>query len=324
MSTTQINTVTGPISSEDLGPTLMHEPVLIGFPGWEADTVSRGTPHDDMLAMSRDRIAEIQDCGIAALVDPCPNDLGRDVEFMAEVAAKTGFTVIAATGLYKEHGGAPAYWKFRGGGAKPMAELFIHELTHGIGDTGIKPGIIKVATGFGQITKYERFVLEAAAMASLETGAPITTHTDIGKLGDEQLEILTSHGVPPHRIIIGHSCGTDDHTYHMNLVRGGSYLGFDRFGIENEQTDDKRVAALLKLIEAGATSRVVVSHDSVWCWRGAPLPVENMGVNWEPTHFSRHIAPQLKAGGASEAQIEQLLTENPRRFFAGDPLPPLG
>ncbi len=46
-----------------------------------------------------------------------------------------------------------------------MAELFIHELTVGVGDTGIKAGIIKIATGFGQITEYEHSIIEAAVTA---------------------------------------------------------------------------------------------------------------------------------------------------------------
>ena len=46
------------------------------------------------------------------------------------------------------------------------------------------------------MTDHERSVLRAAAMASIETGAPITTHTDEGQLGDEQQRLLTEFGVP--------------------------------------------------------------------------------------------------------------------------------
>jgi predicted metal-dependent phosphotriesterase family hydrolase len=71
---------------------------------------------------------------------------------------------------------------------------------------------------------------------------------------------------------------------------------------------------------------VVVSHDSVWCWRGEPLPRELLAQAteiWNPTHFARRIVPQLRDGGATEAQIDALTTENPRRFFAGEALGPL-
>ena len=130
---------------------------------------------------------------------------------------------------------------------------------------------------------------------------------------------------PAHRIIIGHCCGTSDHEYHMKIVRGGSYLGFDRFGLDVIHPDTERVASLLKLIKRGATSRVVVSHDSVWCWRGEPIAdrklLAEMEKVWTPSHFCRHIVPRLLDGGATKDDIDTLLVANPRRFFAGDPLP---
>ncbi len=327
---TQIQTVTGPIDSKDLGRTLMHEHMLIGYPGWESDTVRPGPKKSEMVAMCSDRIAEMKAHGVTTMLDPCPNDLGRDVEFAAEMAARTGFNVICATGLYKEDEGGVAYWRFRGNfgdSSDSMAELFIKELTDGIGESGIRAGIIKVATGAPKISDYERKILEAAAKASVATGAPITTHTDHGSLGDEQQKILTDGGVPAHRIIIGHSCGTDDNAYHMKLIEGGSYLGFDRFGIEVLQPDAKRIASLLAVLKRGAASRVVISHDSVWCWRGQPIPnteafAEMLAV-WTPSHFFTGIVPKLIEGGATMEQIETMLVENPRRFFAGETPPPL-
>lgn len=327
-TTRQIQTVTGPIAVTELGRTLMHEHMMIGYPGWESDTVRPGPRRDEMIAICTDRIAEIQAHGVKTMLDPCPNDLGRDVEFAAEMAVRTNFQLICATGLYKEEEGGASYWKFRrsfGDSSDSMAELFIHELTVGVGETGVKAGIIKVATGSPAISDYERVVLEAAAKASVETGAPITTHTDHGALGREQQKILTDGGVPAHRIVIGHSCGTSDHDYHMDIVRGGSYLGFDRFGLEMLQPDAARVAALAALLKKGAGSQVVVSHDSVWCWRGQPIPnteafAELLAV-WTPSHFFTGIVPQLLDAGATKAQVETLLVDNPRRFFS-DEAPP--
>ena len=325
-----IQTVTGPVAVSDLGRTLMHEHMLIGYPGWESDTLRPGQTRREMIKVCEDRIAEMKAHGVRTMLDPCPNDLGRDVAFAAEVAARTGFQVVCATGLYHEAEGGAAYWKMRANfGASPdsIAELFIHELTEGIGDTGVKAGIIKVATGHHAISDYERMVLLAAAKASVETGAPITTHTDQGQFGREQQRILTEAGVPAHRIIIGHSCGTTDHDVHMDIVRGGSYLGFDRFGIEILQPDAERIASLLKVLQKGGGSRVVVSHDSVWCWRGTPIPnpeafAEMLAV-WTPSHFFERVIPRLLEGGATAAQVEELLVDNPRRFFAGDAPPPV-
>jgi phosphotriesterase-related protein len=322
----EIRTVTGITRPEELGRTLMHEHLMIGYPGAATDWLRPGPSRDEMFSRCVDRIEELKDLGVRSMLDPCPNDLGRDVEFMAKVAQKTGFQIICSTGLYKEEEGATAYWKFRGNFGPPvdaMAELFIRELAEGIGDTGIRAGIIKVGTGHQTLTPYERWVFEAAAKAAVETGAPITTHTDEGRFGDDQQAFLVERGVPPHRIVIGHSCGTSDTDYHLRIVRGGSYLGFDRFGLDVLHPDDERVASLLRLLERGAGRQLVVSHDSVWCWRGMPIPSPEIQIQmekvWNPTHFLRRIAPRLRDGGATDEQIEALLVDNPRRFFAGEP-----
>lgn len=326
MSDPAIETVTGCITPDALGKTLMHEHLLIGYPGSEADTVNPGPNRNERIARCIDRIEEIKDLGFTSLLDPCPSDLGRDVELMATVSQKTGFQIICATGLYKQAEGGHPYWHVRSTFGSPvdaMAEIFIKEITEGVGETGVRAGIIKVATGDGQMTDYEKCIFEAAARASIETGAPITTHTDHGTMGDVQQEVLTSAGVQPHRIVIGHSCGTTNHDYHMKIARGGSYLGFDRFGISALQPDDDRVAALASVISSGAGDRIVVSHDSVWCWKGQPFPpaVEQaMTQEWNPTHFSRRIVPKLKDRGVTDEQIDALLVENPKRFFEGQKL----
>ncbi len=149
MTQEYVNTVTGPIGVEELGVTLMHEHILIGYPGWEADTLRPGPGRAEMVDTAVDKIRSMQSIGIQSMLDPCPNDLGRDVGLAAEVADKTGFNIICATGLYKENEGGFAHWHFVrsiGRGVEAMAELFIHEITKGIGDTGIKAGIIMVAS----------------------------------------------------------------------------------------------------------------------------------------------------------------------------------
>jgi phosphotriesterase-related protein len=329
-SMTTIATASGTTTAAALGRTLMHEHLVIGYPGAESHTNRPGLSKREQFAICVDKIQALQALGYASLVDPCPSDLGRDVELAAKVGQATGFNIVCATGLYKQSEGGYPYWHFRsnfGPQVDAMAELFIRELTEGIGDTGIRAGIIKVASGPGQITDYEKTILQAAAKASIATGAPITTHTDNGTMGDVQQRILTEAGVPASRIVIGHSCGTDDHAYHLGIARGGSYLGFDRFGIDALFPDAKRVASLVRLIRAGAGDRVVVSHDSVWCWKGEPIPAERLaalsGDAFDPTFFSRKIVPQLRDAGVSDEAIEGLLVANPRRFFEGGKLPAL-
>jgi phosphotriesterase-related protein len=319
---TTINTVTGRYRAGDLGITLMHEHLLIGWPGWESDTAAPAWDRREAKKICVDHMLELKGLGVTALVDPCPIDLGRDVELAAEVSQASGVQVICATGLYKEESGAAPYYKFRGAFSDTVAEMtetFVKEVSEGIGSTGIRAGVIKVATGPHQVTAYEKAVITAAARAHRATGAPITTHTDEGTMGREQLAILTAEGVDPRRVVIGHSCGSADLRYHTDLLDTGAFLGFDRFGLELLQPDRLRLAALIGLLGVGFEKQIVLSHDTVWCWRGRPMPipVETLAPKWDPRHVFRNIVPALRDAGVAQAKIDAMLIENPRRYFAG-------
>lgn len=275
------------------------------------------------------------------MLDPCPNDLGRDVELMAELCSRTGFQIICATGFYREGLGGAPYWRFRHSagqllsGSRSMvdgiAELMIHELTQGIGKTGIKAGIIKVGSSYDQISSYEQEIFSAAALASLATGAPITTHTEGGVLGDQQQALLMGAGVPAHRIIIGHSCSSRHQDYHLGILEQGSYLGFDQFGSQRlfpfpgGPSDEDRIAALAALIRKGHSRRIVLSHDTVWCWRGQPIPLPDFDSAQKlieasrPTIVHDFVIPGLLAQGVTQAEVDVMLIDNPRRYFSDLP-----
>ena len=229
MAAISIQSVLGKIKPEKLGRTLMHEHVMVGYPGADADWLRPGPTKREKRKIAADKIAEMKDEGIKSMIDPCPADLGRDIEFIAEVAQKSKFNIVAATGLYHEHEGGSPHWKsrtaFGGPQENAMADLMIAELTDGVGKTGIKAGIIKVATSAGMITDYEKVVLTAAAKASVATGAPITTHTDRGTMGPDQQQFLVEQGRPPapdhHRPLLRHERSRLPHEDHpRRLVHG--------------------------------------------------------------------------------------------------------
>lgn len=319
----KVQTVLGSCEASDLGVALMHEHLMIGWPGWDQDAAAPPLDRSGARTMCVERMLELKELGMSTLVDPCPMDLARDAEFMAEVAQSARMNIICATGLYKEDQGAAAYFKFRtalGDVVSEMTESFVKELTDGIGSTGIKAGIIKVATGAHQVTSYERAVLTAAARAHKATGVPITTHTEEGTMGREQLDIFAGEGVDLSHVIVGHSCGSADLKYHVDMLERGAYLGFDRFGLEMIHSDRLRLAALIGLVGVGFGHRIVLSHDSVWCWRGRPLQIPTaLMPNWHPTHVFKRILPALRDAGVPEERITALMRDNPRRYFSGDP-----
>jgi phosphotriesterase-related protein len=315
-----LQTVTGPCSPDELGTTLMHEHLMIGWPGFEAEQTLDRARRREYGQRCIERMTELRGLGVGTLLDPCPLDLGRDVELMAEVAAATGVRIVCATGLYKEDQGASSYFHFRmqfGDAVKEMTDVFVHELTDGIGSTGIRAGVIKVGTGRGQITPYEQAVLRAAAAAHRATGAPITTHTEDGTMGPDQLALLCAEGVPASSIVIGHCCGSSDLHYHLSMLDQGAYLGFDRFGLEILHPDRERLAALIGLLGVGFERQLVLSHDTVWCWRGRePTLPPGLLPDWQPTYVLKKVIPALREAGVPEAKIRAMTVDNPRRYFA--------
>ena len=316
-----VNTVLGPRKISELGKTLIHEHLTVGWPGWDADAAF---PFDRKEAMKvcTDVLDKLKALGVRTFVDPCPNDLGRDVEFMAEAAQKSGLNIICATGLYKENLGGSQY-RFRAAFTDIAAEvedLYRRELTEGIGSTGIKAGLLKCATGEQAITPYETTLLRCAAGVQKETGAPILTHTDHGSLGDQQLGIFLSEGVQPTRVAIGHSDDRADLSYHVGILDKQAFLSFDRLGLELLFPNKLRIASLIGLLGIGYEKQLLLSHDSVTCWRGRPLPSHLLPVitDWEPTYLFRVVLPKLREVGFSEKTIDTLLIDNPHRFFAGE------
>ena len=141
-----VQTVTGPVDTADLGPTLVHEHIRIAYPGDELDP----TGHWDRSACvdtAVERMAGLSEHGVRTFVDPCPIDLGRDPELMAEVAERSGMQIVCTTGFYHQEIGIPYYWRVRS--VEEVAEFYLHEISNGIGATGIRPGAIKIASTAG-------------------------------------------------------------------------------------------------------------------------------------------------------------------------------
>jgi phosphotriesterase-related protein len=320
----KINTVLGPISADQLGATLMHEHMVLAYPGWDLDAKCEQFEPGQLATICADALGEVKKYGVKTIVDASPNDLWRNLELDKAVADKTGLNIICTTGMYTEAEGMPAYLKFRGQFLDIQTELyetFMHELTTGIGKSGAKAGLIKVATGRGSISPYEEKVFKAAARAQKETGVPITTHTEHGTMGPEQAALLLDEGVRPEKIVIGHMCGNCDMEYQLAVLNKGVTVGFDRWGVNALYPDNLRKDILLGLIGLGFANRIVLSHDCNAKWMGRPteLPdfVKTSLADWNYTHLFKDIIPQLNKSGVTDEQVRQMLVENPRRIFGG-------
>jgi phosphotriesterase-related protein len=326
-----IHTVTGTCAPGDLGRTLVHEHILVGYPGWHMDALAPRFRRDDARARAVEMMHRLQAHGVETFLDPCPMDLGRDVEFMAEVAQESGMRIICTTGAYFEAEGLT--YTFGHLPVDDIAAIYEKEITEGIGETGIRAGLIKIATGAGRVSDYERKLLTAAARAARRCDVPLISHTQEGTCGPEQIEIITAEGVPAHRLLVGHSDGIDDPAYHRRIVDGGAYIGFDRLGIETIMPDDIRMKNIVGLINDGHARHVCLSHDSVCNWLGRPIlgpgviiddpdaAINAAMPNWNPTHLFERIFPKLREAGVADGVLESLTDENPARWFAGEEAP---
>jgi phosphotriesterase-related protein len=326
MTMRQVQTVAGPLAPDMLGKVLIHEHFLIGHPGWEGDqTVARFDW--EQVVQAGVRMAEkVRSHGVQTVLDATPNDLGRNVEILREIAERSGVNIICASGYFSETQGGSCYFRTLSqfaDGASLVYELIKREVTEGIRDTGIRPGVIKIATGEGAITDYERMFFKVAARVSKEDGVPITTHTERGTVGPEQAALLLSEGADPEHVLIGHSCGNTEMDYLLRILEKGVYIGFDRFGIEGVMgtpTDAERIRSLLGLIERGYANRIMISHDWINFWLARPLVNDIVAMvlpKWNAGHFFEDVLPELRAAGVSEEQITTMLVDNPRRFLAG-------
>jgi phosphotriesterase-related protein len=317
---TEVNTATGRRDAAELGKTLIHEHVLVGFPGWFLDRRQPAFDRREAIARATDALVQLKSYGVATVVDPCPADLGRDVEIMAEVASRAGINLICAAGMYYEAAGLT--YTFAHMEEDAIADIFQAEIEDGVGETGIRPGIVKIATGHGTVTPYEQKILRAAARAAARTGVPVLSHTEKCTCGHDQIDIVTGQGVAPEHFVVGHSDGTDDLGYQLSLAERGVFVGFDRFGIENIVPDDVRMTNLKAMVDRGHRDRVLMSHDYVVCWKGGvpgvPLgaSISDVLPNWRMTHIFETILPELTRRGMSTEDIDHILTDNPRRFFS--------
>ena len=313
-----INSCTGPLATAALGRTLMHEHVLVGFPGWFMDVRQPPFRRQEAVERVTEAFQALHAYGVRTVVDPCPMDMGRNVELIAEVSQRSGINLICTTGAYTEQEGIP--FMFRQFDVNEIADIYIREIEDGIGNSGIKPGLIKVATGDGRVSDYERKLLTAAARASKATGVPLLSHTENCSCGHDQVDIVTGEGLEASRILVGHSDGRDDHEYQSGIAARGAYVGFDRFGLEMIVPDEVRMRNLAQMVAAGHRSRVIVSHDMVHCLLGHPmgmagLDVSKIAPNWRMTHLFENIFPKLESAGVGREDIDHILIDNPRRFF---------
>ncbi|AKV55677.1 phosphotriesterase family protein [Bifidobacterium actinocoloniiforme DSM 22766] len=256
------------------------------------------------------------------VVDMCPINCGRDPRKLSEVARSVDhLQVIAATGFHREHVylETQSHWINRYT-PDQIAELVIADIREGIDQNDYsgpiverspyKAGVIKVGTAYGEITPFEHKCMEAAAMASIETGAPINTHTTYGTCGLEQAQTLIDMGVPADQIAIGHIQRNADVYYLEQILDLGVYLEIDGTNRIKYQPDSNRFMELAAFKKDGFEDRILLGTDS---GKRSYQKVYGSvsGVDYNPAVDG----PRMIAEGFDPAYVDKLLMTNAQRFF---------
>ncbi len=308
-----VPTARGDIDTSELGFTLMHEHIKI-----ESPNVRANWPH---LFPGYDRAAEIEyaiekleeayEAGIHTMVELTTVDLGREIGFVQEVAERSPVNIIVATGIHSH----PPLFLSRGD-PELIVPLYVHDIEEGIAGSGIRAGVIKIATDEA-VTEANAVQLRAVARAHRRTGAPIITHSSAAhETGRDQQDLFEAEGVDLTRVLIGHVGDTTDLDYLTSLMERGSLIGLDRFGLTRVSLED-RIATAAELCKRGFASQLALAHDASTYLDVSPRETRQGPVaeDWNFLTVSRKVLPALTALGVSEEQQHTMMVENPRRFF---------
>jgi phosphotriesterase-related protein len=347
--TGKVLTVSGPVDPQAIGTTIMHEHIFIDFnlpdsesERWRAadrtppagatavgiynqpltmdklDLVVMGYPNKDNWYLSDeqtavDEVMEFKRRGGNTIVDVTSIGLKRDPQALRRVASTTGLNIVMGASWYRKSW-HPSDMDDRS--VESLTDEIVRDVTVGVGDTGIRSGIIgEVGTQGGPLTPNEIKVIKASGRASRSTGAAVTLHTS-AQLHEQSkiLDLLAAEGADLRRVVIGHSNPiATDMALLTQLLGRGAYIQFDLLGrtptVRSRVTDTDVARAIIDLITAGYAERILLSQDV--CTKIQLKAYGGTGFSFILEQF----VPYLKRLGVTDQQIETIMVANPRRVL---------
>jgi phosphotriesterase-related protein len=307
-----VRTVLGDVPASELGATLPHEHLVVDW------SEMLGRPK---LAIDRDATCDLivaklelaADAGIGAIGEVTPIGTGRYVDLFVDVARRTRVHIVASTGFFHESW-CPIHPLAAALDVDGLTDLFVREITEGMGSTTVRAGLIKVATGEGRISPKETEIVRAAARASLATGCPIITH-QTGGLGLEQLDLFAAEGLAAERVIVTHvGQGPDPSPAALALADRGATISVDQISYPGF-TDAAFVRVVAAAVAAGHGGRVVLGHDALVISHGPDERFGAVDVS-DYAYILREFVPKLRAAGLTDEDIAAILVANPARALA--------
>jgi phosphotriesterase-related protein len=306
-----VQTVLGRIDPSDLGVTLPHEHTQCAL--WHIEN------RWDYWQLTRDEpviLAELErfrEAGGRSLIDLTLPGFGRDPHWLTGLAEASGLNIVMGCGWYRT-----AYYppeaRIDRRSVDDLADELVREIEEGVGDGGVRPGIIgEIGTDKPWVSPSEERVHRAAARAARRTGLSITTHSVLSPVGLAQLQIFEEEGLEPGRVVIGHSDSYPVLEHYLEIIRRGSSVEFDFLGMMftavERRGEDRIVELLLELLARGHADRVLLSQDV--CNDAQLQRYGGRGY----TYLADRFLPRLRTSGVSDADIETMTVANPTRLL---------
>ena len=306
----KVITVTGEIPASEMGITLTHEHVLVDFAAIDSISAKRFNK-DSVIIKVLPYFEELKPFKVATFVDCTTEFMGKDPQLLAELSQKTGIKILTNTGWYAADNERHVPHEIKDMSPEEIAAIWIGEAKNGIGNTGIKPGFIKIGINDNQLTETDKKLVAAACLTHLETGLTIMSHTGRASAALAQLQILKQYGVDPSAFIWAHAMVESSKENILAIAQMGCWVAFD--GVREEMVTIVRFADLLHYMKSTRQlNRVLLSHDAGWYHPGEP----NGGEIRPYTSLFNLLIPYVMTEGFTKEELDQMIVKNPAEAFA--------
>lgn len=304
------NSVSGTHSIDSMGLTLIHEHMLVDFIG--ADSVSADRYNrDSVIQKVLPYLLEVKKFGVKTILECTPSFLGKDPELLRLLSEQSGIQLVTNAGFYGAVNGKylPKYAFTET--SEQLADRWIAEFENGIGDSGIKPGFIKISVNAETpLREVDAKLVRAAGLTYQKTGLRIASHTGPWFAAEQEVEILQEMGIDPSAFVWVHAQNEPDFANFKKAAELGVWISWDGIGWEVDSYVDR----LLFAKEKGFLDQVLISHDAGWY-----KPGEVNGGDFQPfMAIFTNLIPELDARGFGEEDWNMLLIDNPKRAFGLD------
>lgn len=296
-----IRTINGNINS--LGKTYIHEHIKLDLSKHKKDP---DTNYDNINEIILE-FQELKKKGMDSIVEVTNRGMGRDIFAMLKVAEETGLNIVGSTGFYKEPFLPQYFYELSD---RQLMRMLFKDIEEGIDSTDAKAHVLgEVGTSHNMINSMEERALKIIGDVHVETGKPIFTHTTLGTMALEQIEVFRNRKVDLEKVLIGHMDLSYDKEYHLRVADKGCYLGFDTIGKLNYQSDENRIELIQELINRGHEEQIVLSLDLT---RKSHLK-DSGGIGY--SYLIDTFLPMLVESGVKEELIDKFLIDNPNRLL---------